>query len=110
MAYGKYEQLIPLIDAYIAKNVNDPAGYSELCAVYNRLNDTNFAQINCKLAIKNNKYYARAHYDYSEVLKNLKQGRESEKELAQAKKLQPDIKSRAEVEEIMRSFKIEDNK
>lgn len=105
MAYENSSQIIPIVQSFISTDIKDSIGFTELCALYNRLEEFDVARVNCQNAIKNDKNYARAHYDYGVALLSLGFNKDSEKEFKLAKKLQPNIKSREKLEEIMLSVK-----
>ena len=105
MAYDNLDVIIPLAEVYSARRPRDAEPFAELCAIYDRKDNFVAARKNCVFAIKYNRNYARAHYDYAAVLKKNGYPEEAEKELRLAKKIQPGIKSRRELEDILRSYK-----
>lgn len=105
MAYGNVEPIIPLMNSYVARRPTDTTGYTELCAAHGRLGDFITARKNCQMAIKHGRNNARAHYDYAVLLEENNFGPDAEKELQLAKKIQPDIKSRKELEELLFKYK-----
>lgn len=105
MAYGNTEAIIPLMNSYAARRPTDTTGYTELCAAHTRLGDFITARKNCQMALKHNRNNARAHYDYAILLEQNNFGADAEKELKQAKKIQPDIKSRKELEDLLFTYK-----
>lgn len=101
MAKGENASLYPFINAYIKAKPKDSFGYSEQCAVLTRLNKLSQARKACEQALEIRRGNARAHYDLAVVYE--KQGF---KDLAQeeynlARKNQPKIKSREELEEML---------
>ena len=107
MALGNTKQIIPIVDNYILENIKDATGYTELCGIYNRLEEYNSARISCQTAIRKNRHYARAHYDYAVALNGIGFKKDAAKELQLAKKIQPGIKSREALEKILLSVKKE---
>ena len=101
MAKKEYVSLYPFINAYIKAKPKDAFGYSERCAVLTRLNKLPQARKSCEEAILIRRGFARAHYDLAIIYE--KQGF---KDLAQdeytiARKNQPRIKSREELEDML---------
>lgn len=101
MAKGEYVSLYPFINAYIKTKPKDSFGYSERCALLTRLDKLSHARKSCEQALEIRKGNARAHYDMAVVYE--KQGFKdlAAEEYNLARKNQPKIKSREELEEML---------
>lgn len=101
MAKGEYVSLYPFISAYIKAKPKDSFGYSERCALLTRLDKLSHARKSCEQALEIRKGNARAHYDMGLVYE--KQGFKdlAAEEYDLARKNQPKIKSREELEEML---------
>lgn len=101
MAKGEYVSLYPFISAYIKAKPKDAFGYCERCALLTRLNKLPQARKSCEEAILIRRGYARAHYDLAVIYE--KQGFKdlAADEYNLARKNQPRIKSREELEEML---------
>lgn len=101
MAKEEYVSLYPFINAYIKAKPKDAFGYCERCALLTRLNKLPQARKSCEEAIAIRKGYARAHYDMAVVYE--KQGFKdlAAEEYNLARKNQPRIKSREELEDML---------
>ncbi len=101
MAKGEYVSLYPFVSAYIKAKPKDAFGYTERCALLTRLDKLSHARQSCEQAIELRKGYARAHYDLGLVYE--KQGFKdlANEEYDLAKRNQPKIKSREELEAML---------
>lgn len=101
MAKEEYVSLYPFIAAYIKAKPKDSFGYQEQCAVLYRLGKYNIARKACESALEIRRGNARAHYDLATIYQ--KQGFKdlAEKEFTLARKNQPKIKSREELEALL---------
>lgn len=101
MAKGDYVSLYPFVNAYIKEKPKDSFGHCERCALLTRLGKFSHARKSCEEAISIRKGYARAHYDLAVLYE--KQGFKelAEKEYTLARKNQPRIKSREELEALL---------
>lgn len=101
MAKGEYVSLYPFVSAYIKAKPKDSFGYTERCALLSRLNKLSYARQSCEQALEIRKGNARAHYDLGDVY--AKQGFNglAEEQYNLARKNQPKIKSREELEEML---------
>ncbi len=107
MAKGEYVELLPYVNGYIRVKPKDSFGHSERCAILTRLDKLGPARNSCEQAILCRKSDARAHYDLAVL--NAKAGFKdmAQKELELAKKHQPRIKSRGELERMLNIKKID---
>lgn len=101
MAKGEYVSLYPFINEYIKVKPKDSFGYVERCALLTRLDKLPHARKSCEQALEIRKGNARAHYDLAVVYE--KQGFKdmAADEFKIARKNQPKIKSREELEEML---------
>ena len=101
MAKGEYVSLYPFVNAYIKAKPNDSFGYTERCALLTRLEKLPHARKSCEQALEIRKGNARAHYDLGVVYE--KQGFKdlAAEEFNLARKNQPKIKSREELEAML---------
>lgn len=101
MAKEEYVSLYPFINAYIKAKPKDAFGYCERCAVLTRLNKLPQARKACEEAIAIRRGYARAHYDMAIIYEKQGFSDLAKEEYTLARKNQPRIKSREELEEML---------